>query len=102
MYRKRQKTSAKLAAMRAAKENNRINEKPPDRPFTPPELRRIIIIIDFDFGKMVNIIRLYKTNRIDCYQAVVDGKIWKEKIGWTKVLEGIRKSFIRINSPTNI
>jgi len=98
MYIKRTKISKKLAAMRAAKERIRLESPAPDYPFEPPKLRRIIVIIDFDFGKMVNIIRLYKTNRIDCYQAVIDGKTWKNHIGWSKILEGIRKSFIRIHA----
>ena len=86
--------------MRAAKERIRLESPAPYYPFEPPKLRRIIVIIDFDFGKMVNIIRLYRTRRIDCYQAVIDGKIWKENIGWSKVLEGIRKSFVRIHAIT--
>lgn len=98
MYKKRTKISKKLAAMRKAKERIRMESTAPDYPFKPPKLRRIIVIIDFDFGKMVNIIRLYRTNRIDCYQAVVDGKIWKKNIGWSKILEGIRKSFVRVHS----
>lgn len=98
MYRSRKKISKKLAAMRAAKERIRLESDAPDYPPALPNLRRIVIIIDFDFGKTVNIIKLFKTNRIDCYRAEVDGKVWKEKIGWAKTLEGIRKSFLRVNS----
>lgn len=87
--------------MRKAKERIRLKSPEPEYPPTLPNLRRIVIIIDFDFGKTVNIIKLFKTNRIDCYRAEAEGKIWKEKIGWAKVLEGIRKSFLRINSPYN-
>lgn len=84
--------------MRAAKERIRIESDAPNYPHQLPELRRIVIIIDFDFGKTVNIIKLFKTNRVDCYRAEIDGKVWKEKIGWAKTLEGIRKSFIRLHS----
>lgn len=85
--------------MRKAKERTRLESDTPEYPIELPNLRRIIIVIDFDYGKTVNIIKLFKTNRIDCYRAEVEGKIWKQKIGWAKVLEGIRKSFVRINSP---
>jgi len=102
MYRSRLKISKKLAAMRAAKERVRIESDAPNYPHELPELRRIIIIIDFDFGKTVNIIKLFKTNRVDCYRAEIDGKIWKEKIGGAKALEGIRKSFIRLQSNSNL
>lgn len=98
MYRTRQRCSKKLAAMRAAKEKKRLNSQAPDYPAELPKLRRIVIIIDFDFGKLVQIIRLYRTNRIDCYKAIVDGQVWKDRVGWSKVLEGIRKSFIRVHS----
>ena len=98
MYRSRSKISKKLASMRTAKERIRIESDTPNCPHELPELRRIVIIIDFDFGKTVNIIKLFKTNRVDCYRAEVDGKIWQEKIGWAKALEGIRKSFIRLHS----
>lgn len=84
--------------MRTAKERIRLESDAPDYPVELPNLRRIVIIIDFDFGKTVNIIKLYKSDRIDCYKAVVQGKIWKEKIGWAKILEGIRKSFVRIHA----
>ena len=84
--------------MRAAKERIRLESPAPDYPPELPELRRIVIIIDFDFGKTVNIIKLFKTNRIDCYRAEAGGKVWKEKIGWAKVLEGIRKSFVRVHA----
>ena len=102
MYRSRSKIGKKLEAMRDAKERIRIESDGPDYPYELPELRRIVIIIDFDFGKTVNIIKLFKTNRVDCYRAEIVGKVWKEKIGWAKALEGIRKSFIRLQSNSNL
>ncbi len=96
MYRKRNKYSKKLKAMREAKEQKRLEAPAPDYPPGFPDLRRRIIIIDYDFGKVVHRIDLYKTNRVDCYRAVADGKPWKERVGWSRILEGIRKSFIRV------
>ncbi|URQ85561.1 hypothetical protein J8Z28_13520 [Pseudoalteromonas sp. SCSIO 43088] len=47
-----------------------------------PELRRVIEITDYDKGvATTRRLELYKTNRIDCYRVVVDGKLWKERIG---------------------
>jgi hypothetical protein len=58
--------------------------------------RRTIIVIDNDFGTVVHQIDLYATNRIDCYRAVADGVEWKKRIGWSGVLECLRKSFVRL------
>ena len=57
-------------------------------------------MIDFDHGKVVERMDLYKTNRVDCYRAVVNGMVWKERVGWTQVLNGLRKSFVRVGSFT--
>lgn len=100
MYRKRKKYSRKLRAMREAKERKRLAGPAPDYPSDLPDLRRRVIIIDYDFGKVVQRIDLYKTNRVDCYRAVADGKPWKNRIGWSRILEGIRKSFIRVGGTT--
>jgi len=97
-YRNRTYINKKMAAMRAAKEQKRLESQTEDRPPLLPELRRRIIIIDYDFGKTVHRIDLYKTDRIDCYRAETSGVTWKNKIGWAKVLEGIRKSFVRVKS----
>ena len=98
MYKKRNKYSKKLANMRKAKERKRIESDPPDYPAQLPELRRMVIVVDYDFGKVTEVMRLYKTSRIDCYKAVVNGETWKKKVGWAKCLEAIRKSFVRVGS----
>ncbi len=96
MYRRRLKQSRKLAAMRAAKERKRMEGPAPDYPHELPNLRRIVVVIDFDFGKVVEVVRLYKTSRVDCYRAVVNGKDWNDRIGWTQVLNAVRRSFLRV------
>lgn len=98
MYRKRTKYNAKMKSMREAQERKRLEGDAPDYPVMLPEIRRRIIVIDYDFGEVKHEIILHKTNRVDCYQAMVDGQVWKERIGWAKVLEGIRKSFIRVGA----
>jgi len=101
MYRQRNKYSKKLKSMRESKERKRLDGPAPDYPPELPELRRRIVITDFDFGEVTHTIELYKTNRVDCYKAVADGKPWKDRAGWAKVLEGIRKSFIRVGAYIN-
>lgn len=84
--------------MRKAKESKRLESPAPDYPRELPELRKVIIVIDYDFGKQVNIMRLYKTGRIDQYRAEANGKPWKERIGLSGVLAGIRKSMPPVRS----
>lgn len=96
MYCKRMKCSKKLANMRARKEEIRLNSDAPDYPHELPALRRQIIIKDFDFGEVVEQVDLYRSPRIDCYTAVINGRIWKRRIGWSRILRGIGKSFPRV------
>lgn len=98
MFRKRTKYSEKLKVMRKAKERKRLEGDAPDYPIMLPEIRRRIIIIDYDFGEVMHEIVLKKSSRVDCYQAVIDGKVWRERIGWSKILEAVRKSFIRVGT----
>jgi len=98
MYRKRRRCSRKMAAMRRAKEKKRLAGPEPDYPVDLPRLRRRIIVIDYDFGRVVHWIDLYRTNRVDCYRAVADGRPWRDRIGWSRVLEGLRKSFLRVSA----
>jgi len=90
MYRTRTKQSAKRQAAIEARSGIPVM----------PELRRQIVIIDHDFGTVEHRIDLFRTGRIDCYRVVADGVEWKRRAGWSTVLEAIRKSFIRVGSPT--
>ena len=66
-------------------------------PQSIPELRRVIEIIDYDSGEPItHKLELYKTDRIDCYKVLVDGKLWKQRIGWSNILAGIRKALPRL------
>lgn len=101
MYRLTRKAESyrlKLAAMRASRAAATMTEQ--DRGSAPelPNLRRRIVIEDFDFGHRVHVLELYRTDRIDCYRAVADGVEWKRRIGWSNVLAGLRKSFIRVGT----
>ncbi|GAA6133292.1 hypothetical protein NBRC116188_00810 [Oceaniserpentilla sp. 4NH20-0058] len=103
MYRrskKYQQLRAKVAKSIAAREQKRIEganevEIPP----LLPELRKKIEITSFDMGEPITItFELFKSDRIDCYKVFVNGKLWKKRIGLSRVLEGIRKSLPRHSS----
>jgi hypothetical protein len=98
MYRKRIRGSSAIEAAKRARDAVRMAEAAPDYPQPMPELRRRITIEDFDFGHVVHIIELHRSSRIDCYKAVVSGLVWKKSIGWSKVLEAVRKSFLRVGA----
>lgn len=99
MYRVTKKRAEVMAVMRAAKERKRLAADPPDYPPILPDLRRTIIVIDYDSGAPVHHqIDLHRTNRIDQYRAVVDGQEWKRRIGFSGVLAGIRKSMPRVTA----
>lgn len=97
-YRKRTVGSKKLEAMRRGKDAARMARPLEPRPPDLPDLRRRIVITDYDFGEVTRTIDLYRTGRVDCYRALADGTPWKARIGWAKVLEAVRKSFIRVGS----
>ncbi len=97
-YRKSHKELQRLAAMRAAKERKRLEGPLPEYAVDIPDLRRRIIVIDYDSGNAVtHTIDLHRTRRIDQYRAVVDGVEWKKRIGFSGVLAGIRKAMPRVS-----
>ena len=101
-YRVTKRQRERLAAMRAAKERKRIAGEMPDYPPMLPELRRRIVITDYDHGEVTHEILMYRTNRIDTYRVVADGQEWKERIGWSRLLEGLRKSLPRVLSSRSL
>lgn len=98
MYRKTKRSIEQLAQLRAARDRNRMASPAPDYAPMLPDLRRRIVITDFDFGERVHTLDLYRTSRVDCYRVHVDGKPWKTRIGWSKILEGMRKSLPRVGA----
>lgn len=97
-YRKRKIESRKLKNMREAKLRHIAESAAPEYPLPLPELRRQIIVRDFDFGTVEHTINLFKENRIDTYRMEVDNRLYAIHIGWSKVLEIIRKQFLRVHS----
>lgn len=97
-YRKTKRSIETLARMKAGKDAVRMDRTAPDYPATLSNLRRRIVIEDWDFGHQVHVLELHRTNRVDCYRVVADGVEWKERVGWSKILAGLRKSMPRISS----
>ena len=97
-YRKPAKYRQQLANMRAAKAAKRESGPAPYYPASLPDLRRRIIIEDFDFGQKVHVLELFRTNRRDCYRVVADGVEWKDRIGWSRILAGLRMSMPRLGA----
>lgn len=94
MYRKRH---AICKRMREAKERKRLESPAPDYPAELPELRRQIIIRDFDFGEVEYTFNLYRSNRIDCYRVETDGKMLVGRKGWSSILKLLRLAFPRVS-----
>lgn len=97
-YRKTRRSQEQLARMRAVRDANRMAKPAEARAPDLPNLRRRIVIEDFDFGHHVHVLELYRTNRVDCYRVVSDGVEWKKRIGWSRILSGLRKSLPRVSA----
>ena len=97
-YRKTRRSAETLAAMRRGKALARMERTAPEYPPILPDLRRRIVIEDFDFGHRVHVLELFRTNRIDCYRVIADGREWRRRMGWSKILAGLRKSLPRLSS----
>ena len=95
-YRKTKRSIETLARLKAGKDAARMSREAPDYPQQLPDLRRRIVIEDFDFGHSVHVLELHRTNRVDCYRVVADGVEWKQRVGWSKILAGLRKSMPRL------
>lgn len=91
-----------LEKMRQGKKEKRLDSPPPDYPVMLPEVRKRIIIENFDFGYEKQVMELYKTNRVDCYNVFIEGKLWKKNIGFSRILEFLRKANPRLISERNL
>ena len=97
MFRKRNKFSSKLRARRNEFQAEHGVMAIP-RAEQLPALRREIIVIDHDFGLVQHHVKLFRTGRVDCYRVEVDGLPWKDRVGWSRALEVLRKAFVRVGA----
>jgi hypothetical protein len=88
----------KFDNMRKAKDKVRIESPCIGYPTEVPKLRKIIIIIDFDFLVSINVFKLFRSRHIDQYIVEENGERWVGKYGLSKILESIRKSMPRVLS----
>lgn len=89
----------RCTAMRAAKARKRLEGPSVERQdrFDPPELRRLLIIVDFDRGRPIaRTVALHRCDRIDCYDVRLRGRTWKPRMGWSRVLAAIRRGLPRM------
>jgi hypothetical protein len=96
-YRKSNRYSRQLAAARAAKERKRLEGPTPDYPVDLPELRREVVVIDYDSGEPVaHHWLLFRANRCDTYRVEECGRTWAGRHGWARVLATVRQRFPRV------
>lgn len=97
--RQRDARARKLEAMRRGKDRARMERPAPGRAPDLPELRREVVVIDYDTGQpIMHTLRMYRTRRVDTYRIEADGQPWKRG-GWSAALEGLRKAYPRVPSP---
>lgn len=98
--RQRDDLARRLEAMRRGRERAALARNPKGRMPDLPLLRREVIVTDYDGGTPItHTLQLYRCTRVDQYRAVADGKPWKDRIGWSKALAGVRKAYQRLPSP---
>lgn len=65
-------------------------------PWEPPELRRRLIVEDYDTGEVKRtVIDMHRTSRIDCYRVTVNDIPQAGRPGWSRVLDMLRRAMPR-------
>ena len=98
-HKRRAAQARKFDALRRGRD--RANAAKPKRGYATslPELRREVIVVDYDTGQPVtHTLHFYRTRRVDRYAVYADGNPWK-CCGWSTALAGLRKSYPRVPSP---
>lgn len=78
----------------AAKARKRMELPPPDYPVLMDHAKpvRQLVITDLITNESHTFTMFISPHRIDQWRVDVDGKSWKERIGWSRVLAALRKS----------
>lgn len=101
--RNKARRDAICARMREAKERLRMEAAEalgnPSHRFTPPVLRRVVIVIDYDIETKIEVFRLRRTSRIDSYSLEHNGKAIDGRIGWSNFCKRLSAYFPRLLSP---
>ena len=81
--------------MQDGKARARMAREPVTR-WQPPDLRRRLIVEDFDTGEVKRtVIDMHATPRIDSYRVVIDGKPQAGRLGWSRILDRVRLAMPR-------
>ncbi len=64
-YRETKRSAETMARMRAGREAARMARPAPEYPIALPDLRRRVIVIDYDFGERVHTLDLFRTRRVE-------------------------------------
>lgn len=90
-------TREKSAQMHAAKERKRMESAPLDYPapldYSAPV--QSIRISDYRTGEIHQLVLFHSRRRIGCYRVSVNGKPWKQSIGYDRMLRGLRTALHR-------
>jgi len=98
-YRRSSRYQQRIRAMLEGKARARMAREPVQR-WQPPELRRRLIVEDYDTGEVMRtVIDMHATRRIDCYRVTVNGIAHAGRPGWTRVLDMLRRAMPRKCSP---
>ena len=105
LTRNKARQSAICKKMRDAKARKRealaaeIGPRP--APFQPPDLRRVVIVIDYDFEPVIDVYRLGNSGRIDSYQVSKNGAD-AGRAGWANFCKRLSVHYPRVVSPLSV
>jgi len=86
---------------KALKQENLARELGPRVEHELPIIRKIVIVLNLDFGLKVDIFWFRKTSRIDSY-VVSNLKMVSERMGWTVFCKRLSAYYPRLLSPINL
>lgn len=86
--------------MREGKERKRLENVDLTPRFSVPNLRKVIIVIDYDLNK-IDTFRLEKTSRINTYQ-VTRNKENPDNMGWSNFCKRLSVSYPSLLSPRSM
>lgn len=94
-----QRIATRQRAMQEGRTRARMERETLPR-WTPPDLRRRLIVEDYDSGSVRRVvIDMHATPRIDSYAVKIDGKPLSGRIGWARILNLLRVAMPRKCSP---
>ena len=90
-----QRIAIRQRAMQEGKARARMAREPVPR-WEPPELRRRLIVEDYDSGGCLRtVFDMHATTRIDSYRVVINGKPQPGRLGWSRILDRVRVAMPR-------